>query len=428
MELSKKIQILANGAKYDVSCSSSGSERKSKKGFLGNGSMPGICHSWSDDGRCISLLKILLSNNCAYDCIYCVNRRSSDFERAEFTPDELIKITMNFYRRNYIEGLFLSSAVIKTPNNTMEKMIKVVKSLRLEKGFNGYIHLKGIPGADNSLIEEAGKYVDRMSINLEIPTSKNLMLLAPQKESTQIIKPIEHIRDQIIENRDEYKNKFIRNKDLFVPAGQTTQFMIGATNDSDYLVMKASEAMYGRYLMKRVYYSAYVPIVENNSLLPAKVEFPKLREHRLYQGDWLLRFYHFTVDEILTRNQPNFDMLLDPKCNWAINNLDIFPVEINKAEYRMILRIPGIGPVSARKIMAARRFSNLNFEDLKRMGIVLKRAKYFITCNGKYFGDKDLNKEKIRMKLIGEDPKYDKGKINQINFFDQYPRLFMGGQ
>lgn len=445
MNLNKKIEILAESAKYDVSCSSSGSDRASKDGMLGNTALPGICHSWSEDGRCISLLKILLSNDCVYDCAYCVNRRSNDFERASFTPDELAEITMNFYRRNYIEGLFLSSAVLESPDHTMELMLSLVKRLRLVDRYNGYIHMKAIPGADMRLIEEAGKYVDRMSVNMELPTKSGLKLLAPQKKQNQIVEPMQFIRDRIIENKHDgpYSQKMRRlsgRKTLgsqqietysgglepFIPAGQTTQVMIGATNDTDYSIIRLSEAMYDKLLMKRVYYSAYIPIVQNNSLLPTKVETPLLREHRLYQADWLLRFYGFNATELLTKEEPNFDPLLDPKCNWAIRNLHLFPVEVNKADISFLLRVPGIGPTSARRIVKSRKFAWLSFEDLKKMGVVLKRAKYFILCKGRYYGQVDMEQTKIRNILAGSDPDSKKHHLNQVRLDKLYPDAFNG--
>lgn len=320
MELEKKIEILTKGAKYDVSCSSSGVERKGKKGKLGSAAAPGICHSFTPDGRCVSLLKILMSNSCDYNCAYCVNRQSNDGERATFTPEELVRLTMDFYRRNYIEGLFLSSAVCNNPDYTMERMVQVVKLLRVREGFNGYIHLKGIPGTSEEILEEAGRYVDRMSMNLELPTKKSLRLLAPQKDTKQITAPMHYLKDKISEAKT-LKQQF-RNAPDFVPAGQTTQMMIGATNDTDYNIMMVSEGMYDAYAMKRVYYSAYIPVVQENSLLPTTVEAPLLREHRLYQADWLLRFYGFKAKELLSDAQQNLDLEVDPKCFWALQHLN----------------------------------------------------------------------------------------------------------
>jgi len=421
MNLQSKIEILAESAKYDVSCSSSGSERNAKKGMIGNTALPGICHSWSSDGRCISLLKILMSNNCVYDCAYCVNRRSNDFRRASFTPEELADITMNFYKRNYIEGLFLSSAVIKNPDYTMEQMIKVAQLLREEKGYNGYIHLKAIPGADHKLIETAGYYADRMSLNLEVPTQNNLQLLAPEKTQEAITSPMLHVKNKIDELAHYNKREISKP---FVPAGQTTQLMVGATNDSDLTIMHLSERMYKQMKLKRVYYSAYIPVVKDNNLLPAQVDTPLLREHRLYQADWLLRFYKFNAHELLTKEAPNFDPLLDPKCNWALLHYDKFPIEINRADYYLLLRIPGIGPTSARRIVETRRFAYLNFEDLKKMGVVLKRAQHFILCKGKFYGQKNIRIELLKQLLTSNNRQTDQLLNNQINLFNLYPQTF----
>lgn len=426
MELIDKIGILADSAKYDVSCSSSGSQRNKKSGMLGNTALPGICHSWSEDGRCISLLKILFSNKCIYNCAYCVNRASNDFPRAELTPDELVKITINFYKRNYIEGLFLSSAVTVSPNHTMELMISAIKKLREEENFNGYIHLKAIPGADEKLLREAGFLVDRMSINLELPTSAGLKLLAPQKEPEQITKPMQFLKNELI----NYQPKGIitpsslrQGLGKFMPAGQTTQMMIGATPDSDRTIIRTSQAMYQKLTLKRVYYSAYIPVVQNNALLPTEVKTPLLREHRLYQADWLLRFYGFAAEEILTESDPNLDMALDPKCQWALRHLDQFPIEINKANLETLLRIPGIGNVTARRIIAARKFGSLNYENLKALNVVLKRARFFITCQGKYFGEGDLEAVNLRKQLIYME-KLPALPSPQINFLQLYPEVF----
>jgi len=422
MNMHEKLGILADAAKYDVSCSSSGSDRKAVKGALGNAALPGICHSWSDDGRCISLLKILYSNDCAYDCAYCVNRRSADIPRASFTPAELVELTIGFYRRNYIEGLFISSAVLGSPDRTMEQMVTVVKKLRTEERFNGYIHMKGIPGADSRLLDEAGHYVDRMSLNLELPSDKGLKLLAPQKNQKSILLPMEHIKQQIIETK-EAKQKF-RETPAYVPAGQTTQLMVGATRDSDYSIIRVSEALYRGLELKRVYYSAYVPMVQDNPLLPAIVKAPLLREHRLYQADWLMRFYKFRAEELLTRDAPNFDPHVDPKANWALNNISLFPVEVNKAEYEMLLRVPGIGVVTARRIVSSRRFARLSYEDLKKLGVVLKRARYFILCNGKYHGEGAGNAPLIRSRLVLADPDAKRLQPPQISLFELHPSLY----
>lgn len=422
MELLDKLKILADAAKYDVSCSSSGSSRKNKKGGVGNAHKSGICHSWSDDGRCISLLKILFTNYCIYDCKYCVNRASNDLPRAAFTPDDVVNLTINFYRRNYIEGLFLSSAIYKNPNFTMELLLETVKKLREEARFNGYIHLKAIPGADPILIEKAGLYVDRMSVNIELPSDRGLKLLAPQKKRESIIKPMGLITSKITQNL-ENRRKY-RNASKFVPGGQSTQLIVGATNDNDLNILTLTEALYNQFKLKRVYYSAYIPIVSHPNL-PAISAPPLLREHRLYQADWLLRFYGFKANELLNGGNPNFDENLDPKCDWAIRNIHEFPVEINKADYGMLLRIPGIGVKSARRIVAARRFSFLSYDDLKKMGVVLKRAKYFITCKGKYHGIRNMNQYTVKQQIIMNSiSKKQKDNTNQLSLFSLYPNLF----
>ncbi len=422
LDILNKLKILADAAKYDVSCSSSGSSRKSKKGKVGSTQLSGICHSWSADGRCISLLKILFTNDCIYDCAYCVNRSGNDVSRATFTPDEVANLTINFYRRNYIEGLFLSSAVYKNPNYTMELLLDTVKKLRTVHNFNGYIHIKAIPGADLNLISEAGKLVDRMSVNIELPSSNGLKLLAPQKKKESIIKPMGFITSKISQRSEE--RRLYRSAPNFVPAGQSTQLMVGATEDQDLKILNLSEALYDKFKLKRVYYSAYVP-VSNHRNLPAISSPPLLREHRLYQADWLLRFYGFKSNELLNDVNPNFDINLDPKCDWAIRNLNLFPIEINKADYQMLLRIPGVGVKSARKIITARRMTSLDYDDLKKMGIVLKRAKYFITCKGKYYGEKKINQEVIKQKIIMESSKKTKNisRGEQLSLFSLYPNL-----
>ncbi|MDI3546880.1 MAG: hypothetical protein PWR10_532 [Halanaerobiales bacterium] len=397
MELREKLKILSGAAKYDASCSSSGSNRKNTPGGIGNGASSGICHSWSDDGRCISLLKILFTNYCIYDCAYCINRVSNDLPRASFTPEEVIKLTINFYRRNYIEGLFLSSAVIKSPDYTMELLLKTVRKLREEYKFNGYIHLKAIPGADFSLIARAGRYADRMSVNIELPSKKSLSLLAPQKKMESILTPMKEIGLNIKENREERKKS--KNLPRFVPAGQSTQLIIGASPETDYHILKLCEALYQRFNLKRVYYSAYIP-VSNNPSLPQLRRPPLLREHRLYQADWLLRFYGFAADELLDRANPNFNPKLDPKANWALNHLHLFPLEVNRADYEMLLRVPGIGIKSARRIVSARRTGSIDFDDLEKFGTVLKRARYFITCKGKYYGGIPFREELIKERLV----------------------------
>ena len=415
MDLKEKLNILSAAAKYDVSCSSSGSNRKNNNG-LGNAASNGICHSFTPDGRCISLLKILLTNYCIYDCKYCVNASSRDVKRAAFTPDEVVSLTINFYKRNYIEGLFLSSAIIQSPNHTMELLLSVVKKLRCEENFNGYIHLKAIPGADESLIKEAGKFVDRMSVNIELPSSSSLKLLAPKKTKENILKPMNLIKNSIIENKDLRKN--IKSTPLFVPGGQSTQLIVGATKESDLNILNLSENLYNKFDLKRVYYSAYVPVNQGKNLPSLKTP-PTLREHRLYQGDWLLRVYGFKAAELLSKEKPNLDINFDPKTNWALNNIHLFPVEINKAPYEMLIRVPGIGIRGARKIISARRINSLTFIDLKKLGIVIKRAQYFVTCGGKYFGCVPLDYEKIKRALT---PKIDLNLLEedseQISFFD----------
>lgn len=422
MDLMKKIEILSTAAKYDVSCSSSGSTRKNTKGGLGNASASGICHSFTPDGRCVSLLKILLTNYCIYDCAYCINRLSNDIERAAFTVEEIVDLTMNFYKRNYIEGLFLSSAVFKNSNYTMELLLNVVKKLRLEYKFNGYIHIKAIPGADDALIKEAGLYVDRMSVNIELPSSKGLKLLAPQKTKESILKPMSLIKSQIVASTEE--SHTFKKAQLFVPGGQSTQLIVGATDDNDFNILKLTENLYKKYSLKRVYYSAYVP-VNNGKNLPDIKQPPLIREHRLYQADWLLRFYGFNATELLNEKTPNFHQYFDPKTNYALNNLDKFPIEVNTASYEALLRVPGIGVRSAKRIVITRKVSFLNFEDLKKLGVVLKRAQYFITCRGRYYGDTIFQKETIENRLI---PISTKEKIldtnyEQLTFLPQLPTI-----
>jgi len=418
MELQDKLRVLSDAAKYDVSCSSSGSNRKNIPGGLGNASEAGICHSWTEDGRCVSLLKILFSNECVYDCVYCMNKNSNSVKRATFTPREVIELTLNFYKRNYIEGLFLSSGVVKNPDHTMEQLLAVVKGLREEK-FNGYIHLKGIPGADAKLIQAAGNYVDRMSINIELPSEKSLLTLAPQKKKENILLPMAAIKEDIEVHKEE--KKLSRYAPSFLPAGQTTQMIVGASPESDLNILKLSEGLYDRFSMKRVYYSAYIPANANSRLPSLQTKPPLLREHRLYQGDWLLRFYGFTAKELLSSGNPNFDLDLDPKCFWALENLELFPMEINKASYENLLRIPGVGIRSALKIIKARRMGALDYRDLKKIGIVLKRAKYFIICKGKYYGGISIYPENIRRQLI-QKPKDDQ---QQLSIFDLHEKSLL---
>ena len=392
-----KLKILAEGAKYDVSCVSSGSSRKNTAGGLGDSFSGGICHSFTPDGRCISLLKVLLSNDCVFNCAYCVNRISNDVPRTTFKPEELADIVINFYRRNYIEGLFLSSAVYKNANYTMELLLRTLKLLREEYRFNGYIHVKAIPGASHELIEQAGRYADRMSVNIELPSNDSLKLLAPQKNKETILGPMSFISSMIRENRENMKKG--KNAGYFVPAGQSTQLIVGATPDTDVKILKLSEALYRKYSLKRVFYSAYVP-VSNHPALPRIDKPPLLREHRLYQADWLLRFYGFRADELLSPDRPNLNDFLDPKCDWALRNLHLFPVEINKCDYETLLRVPGIGLKSARRIVIARKRSSLDFEDIKKLGVVLKRAQYFITCRGKSYCKLKMNDQFIFQNLL----------------------------
>ena len=378
--IKEKLAILADAAKYDVSCSSSGSNRKGVKGDLGNTSAFGICHSFTEDGRCISLLKILLTNHCIYDCVYCVSRRSNDIKRAAFTVEEIVDLTINFYRRNYIEGLFLSSGVFKDPNTTMERLVRVAKKLRLEERFNGYIHLKTIPGASDELIREAGLYADRLSINLEIPTKEGLKLLAPEKDHKQMLSNVEFVKNELAINTIE-KQKY-KHAPKFAPAGQTTQMIIGATNETDQKIIHVANYMYQKLSLKRVYYSGYVPVLQDSRLPSLQSQVPVVRENRLYQADWLMRYYGFAPNEIVDERQPFLDLEIDPKLAWALRNSHLFPIDINQAPREMLLRIPGVGVRSVQKILMARKFQTLNYYDLKKMGVTLSRAKYFITCNG----------------------------------------------
>ena len=396
--IEEKLRILSDAAKYDVSCSSSGSSRKNTNNGLGNAAINGICHSWSADGRCISLLKILMTNYCIYDCKYCINRKDNDIERAILSPDEIVKLTINFYRRNYIEGLFLSSGIIKSADYTMELMIAVAKKLRLEEKFNGYIHMKVIPGASRQLINEIGLYVDRVSVNIEFAENTALKLLAPDKKATDISTSMGLIRKNMIENAED--KKIFKSTPSFIPAGQTTQMIIGASGESDYAILARSENLYKNFDLKRVYYSGYVPVNKSGILVSTEQAVPMIREHRLYQADWLLRFYDFKAGEILDEKDPFVDPLLDPKTNWAIKNSHFFPIEINKASYKDLLRVPGIGVTSAKCIVMTRKYSTIRYEHLKKLGIVIKRAKYFIVVNGEFLGFKKENPELLRNALM----------------------------
>ena len=396
--IEEKLRILSDAAKYDVSCSSSGSSRKNTNNGLGNAAINGICHSWSADGRCISLLKILMTNYCIYDCKYCINRKDNDIERAILSPDEIVKLTINFYRRNYIEGLFLSSGIIKSADYTMELMIAIAKKLRLEEKFNGYIHMKVIPGASRQLINEIGLYVDRVSVNIEFAENTALKLLAPDKKATDISTSMGLIRKNMIENAED--KKIFKSTPSFIPAGQTTQMIIGASGESDYAILSRSENLYKNFDLKRVYYSGYVPVNKSGILVSTEQSVPMIREHRLYQADWLLRFYDFKAGEILDEKDPFVDPLLDPKTNWAIKNSHFFPIEINKASYKDLLRVPGIGVTSAKCIVMTRKYSTIRYEHLKKLGIVIKRAKYFIVVNGEFLGFKKENPELLRNALM----------------------------
>ena len=383
MDVLEKLTILTDAAKYDAACTSSGGNRRAKAGYIGNttSSIAGCCHSFSADGRCVTLLKVLMTNRCVYDCKYCVNRRSNEAKRAMFTPEELADLTIQFYRRNYIEGLFLSSGVYRSPDYTTELMIRALRILREEYRFNGYIHAKAIPGTAPELVEQMGFLADRLSVNIELPSEAGLRTLAPDKTKQAILAPMGQIRVRGQQSREELVK--YRHAPRFAPAGQSTQLIVGATADTDFHILRLTQGLYDRYQLKRVFYSAYVPVVEH-ALLPAKdTKPPLLREHRLYQADWLLRFYGFRAEELLDEQHPDFNPLVDPKCHWAIGHLEQFPLEIMNAEYETLLRVPGIGPISARRIVSARRHGALRFEDLKKLGVVLKRAQFFITCGGR---------------------------------------------
>ena len=418
MELMDKLAILADAAKYDAACTSSGVGRGSGGGAMGSAMPAGCCHSFSADGRCISLLKVLLSNCCAYDCQYCVNRRSSDVPRTAFTPRELCELTVAFYRRNYIEGLFLSSAVIRDPDYTAELMLRTLRLLREGYGFRGYIHAKAIPGADPALTRALGLLADRLSVNIELPSQASLGRLAPDKGKAAILSPMAQIRDGISASRQELAR--CRHAPRFAPAGQSTQMIIGATPESDRHILTLSQALYDRYQLKRVFYSAYMP-VSDSKLLPAPQGFqpPLLREHRLYQADWLLRFYHFRAEELLGEAAPNLDPLLDPKCCWALNHPAFFPVEANTADYQVLLRVPGVGVRSARRICAARRYGPLSFDGLKKLGVVLKRAQYFLTCSGRAMAGLRVGPEGARRHLTALEAAGRPGVLpRQLSLFD----------
>lgn len=419
MDVMEKLEILTASAKYDVACTSSGSDRKGQAGALGNTSAMGICHSFAADGRCISLLKVLMTNGCVYDCAYCINRKSNPIRRAAFTPEEIADITMQFYRRNYIEGLFLSSGIMRNPDYTTEQLIAALELLRNVYHFNGYIHVKAIPGADEALLSRLGLLADRMSVNIELPSQESLGRLAPDKSKVSILKPMGLITSRIKENRSDIVK--YNHAPRFAPAGQSTQMIVGATPDTDYQILNLTEGLYRKYSLKRVFFSAYTPVVED-SLLPAlDTKPPLLREHRLYQADWLLRFYGFKANELLDEAVPNFNPLLDPKCSWAVNHREQFPVEINRAPYEMLLRVPGIGVRSAQRIVKARRAGSLDFHALKKLGVVLKRAQFFITCKDKPLeGLKVSEHTLLRSLMSGQQLALQQPQVEQLTLFDDF--------
>ena len=424
VDLFDKLEILSDSAKYDVACTSSGTDRASGGEGIGNAAACGICHSFAADGRCISLLKVLMSNACVFDCKYCVNRVSNDVRRATFSPRELAELTMNFYRRNYIEGLFLSSAVVGSPDYTCERMIETLRILREEYRFGGYIHAKAIPGADNALITRLGMLADRMSVNIELPSNNSLQTLAPDKTKESILRPMGLITNKIKESSAELVR--YKHAPRFASGGQSTQLIVGATPDSDYQIMSLSAALYKKYELKRVFYSAYIPVVEN-PLLPAKTtEPPLLREHRLYQADWLLRYYGFCADELLDESNPNFSNIIDPKSDWALRHKEIFPLEINRAPYELLLRVPGLGVKSARKIVMARRHTVLRFEDLKKMRVSMKRAKYFITCAGRTYDNLWIREELITPRLLADNTLFGQMNLLDMPTKEDYVRCLTG--
>lgn len=419
MDVLEKLTILTDAAKYDAACTSSGGDRAPKRGFLGNtsASVAGCCHSFSADGRCISLLKVLLTNRCVYDCKYCVNRRSNDTPRAAFTPEELADLTIQFYRRNYIEGLFLSSGVFRNPDYTTELMIRTLALLRETYRFNGYIHAKAIPGTSPELVERLGFLADRLSVNIELPSEAGLRSLAPDKTKGAILTPMRQIQVRNRQSREELVK--YRHAPKFAPAGQSTQLIVGATADTDLHILRLTQGLYDRYQLKRVFYSAYVPVVEH-ALLPARdVKPPLLREHRLYQADWLLRFYGFRAEELLDEDHPAFDTRVDPKCSWALAHLDFFPVEVNRADRESLLRVPGVGVLSARRILAARRAGPLHIEDLKKLGVVMKRAQYFLTASGRMAEGLRFTPDSLLRSLIAaERPLLPQQEGEQLSLFD----------
>jgi len=421
MDIMDKLTVLTDAAKYDAACTSSGARRASRKGYIGNtsSSVAGCCHSFSADGRCITLLKVLMTNCCIYNCKYCVNRCSNDVRRAVFSPEELSELTIQFYRRNYIEGLFLSSGVLVSPDYTMERMIRCLDLLRNHHRFNGYIHAKTIPGASPELVTQLGLLADRLSVNIELPSERGLKDLAPDKSRTAIFRPMGQITRQSAENKAELVK--YRHAPKFAPAGQSTQMIVGATSDSDRHILSLTQALYDKYRLKRVFFSAYVPVAEHSLLPSPDTKPPLLREHRLYQADWLLRFYHFRSEELLDDDEPNFNPLLDPKCNWAIRHPAFFPVEINRASYEQLLRVPGIGVTSAKRILYARRGGTLYHEDLKKLGVVMKRAQYFIVCKGKSIDNLRFSQSSvIRGLLAAERLPAAVNECEQLSLFEKY--------
>ncbi|MBC8014372.1 MAG: putative DNA modification/repair radical SAM protein [Sporomusaceae bacterium] len=400
MDVFEKLKILTDAAKYDVACTSSGVNKKAVVGEIGSAAASGICHSFAGDGRCISLLKVLMTNICAYDCKYCVNRKSNDTPRASFMPRELAELTINFYRRNYIEGLFLSSGVLKNPDYTSEQMIEVLRILRKEYGFSGYIHAKAIPGTDSTLIAQLGMLADRMSVNIEMPSQNSLQILAPEKSKHSILAPMGYIKNRIQENSTDIIK--YRHSPKFVPAGQSTQMIIGATPDTDFQILNLTESLYKKYKLKRVFFSAYMPVIENSLLPKIDTKPPLWREHRLYQADWLLRFYGFTANELLDQQHQSFNPYVDPKSNWALNHMEFFPMNVNRASYSDLLRVPGIGVNSAKRIVTARRTATLSFDGLKKLGVVLKRAQYFINCGGKALDGLKITQDGVLRSLMSE--------------------------
>jgi putative DNA modification/repair radical SAM protein len=396
----EKLSILADAAKYDVSCSSSGSKRTNETKGLGNAEGMGICHAYTEDGRCVSLLKILLTNHCIFDCAYCVSRKSNDVKRAGFTVQEVVDLTINFYRRNYIEGLFLSSGIFSSPDYTMERLVAIARKLRTEENFHGYIHLKAIPGASEELLKQAGLYADRLSVNMEMPTEQSLALLAPDKKREDVIRPMTYLKQEIVANREEKKAS--AKAPLFAPAGQSTQLVIGATPENDFQILKLSDAFYRHMNLKRVYYSGYVPISTDNRLPAIGTPVPMVRENRLYQADWLLRFYGFSVNEIVSDVEPYLDMQIDPKLAWALRNLHQFPLDINKADPELIMRVPGIGIKTAHKIVEARKFARLSWDHLKKFNITANRARYFLNLRTKDFQQRDYTPEQIRHAILSQ--------------------------